>query len=351
MKFSRIILFPIAFLYGCIVYLRNKLYDWNVFESKKFSIPVISVGNLSMGGTGKTPHIEYLIRLLKNEFSIAILSRGYGRKTEGFILSTVNSTAAEIGDEPLQFKNKFPELPVAVDAKRVNGINKLLEQFPKLQTILLDDAFQHRAVRLGLSVVLTDYSKLYVDDFIVPSGTLREFSSGIKRADIIIVTKCPEKFSIHEREQLTTKIKPFSHQRIYFSYIRYGDFVPLFSNHSSTNYSMQNLSAVLLTGIANTTSLEHYLKDKIRDIITAKYDDHHAFTMNDIQSIKNKFTIIASENKIILTTEKDAMRLKDAKFISILKDLPLFYIPIEIDFNHNDKEEFNEQILKYVRTN
>ena len=335
--------------------MRNKFYDWGIFSSKEFEIPTISMGNLSVGGTGKTPHIEYLIRLLKPEFYIATLSRGYGRQTKGYVLSDTLSTAKDIGDEPLQFKKKFSGLRVAVDGNRVRGIKNLLKEFPSLQTILLDDAFQHRAVKPGLNIVLTDFSKLYLNDIIMPTGSLREFKSGIQRADIIIVTKCPEILLPIERKRLMNEINPQPYQHVYFSYIKYGDFIPV--TGEGTNplakefYFERNFSVALLTGIANTKPLEYYLKDKVKNIIPIKYNDHHHFTKTDIGNIQKIFNNIATSNKIILTTEKDAMRLKSPEFTELIKTLPLFYIPIEIDFHNKDKNEFNEQILHYVRTN
>jgi len=330
-------------------------YDLGLFSSKQFDLPTISVGNLSAGGTGKTPHIEYLIRLLKPEFYIATLSRGYGRKTTGFILSDTQSTASDIGDEPLQFKKKFSGLRVAVDGNRVRGIKHLLKEFPSLQSILLDDAFQHRAVKPGLSILLTDFSRLFVNDNLLPSGSLREFKSGMKRADIIVVTKCPEILLPIERKRLISEINPLPHQRIYFSYIKYGDFIPVTGDGTNPlakeYYFERNFSVALLTGIANTRPLEYYLKDKIKNIFPIKFGDHHHFTKNDISNIQKIFNNIVTANKIILTTEKDAMRLKSAAYAEAIKNLPLFYIPIEIEFHNNDKQAFNEQILHYVRAN
>ena len=313
------------------------------------------MGNLSVGGTGKTPHIEYLILLLKKEFYIATISRGYGRKTQGFVLSDTQSTAKDIGDEPLQFKKKFSGLRVAVDGNRVRGIKNLLKEFPSLQTILLDDAFQHRAVKPGLNIILTDFSKLYLNDNIMPSGSLREFKSGIQRADIIIVTKCPEILLPIERKRLLTEINPKPHQHVYFSFIKYGDFIPVIGEGTNPlakeYYFERNFSMALLTGIANTKPLEYYLKDKIKNIIPIKYNDHHHFTKADIGNIQKIFNNIVTANKIILTTEKDAMRLKNPEYAEAIKNLPLFYIPIEIEFHNKDKEAFNEKILHYVRAN
>jgi tetraacyldisaccharide 4'-kinase len=331
------------------------MYDIGIFRSREFDIPIISVGNLCVGGTGKTPHIEYLIRLLKQEFYIATLSRGYGRKTKGFIIADTQSTANDIGDEPLQFKRKFSNVRIAVDAKRVNGINQLKKNYPSLQSILLDDAFQHRAVHPGLSVLLTDYSKLYINDFVMPTGSLREFRKGASRADIIVVTKCPSILLPIERKRLIGELKPMPHQHVYFSYIRYGDFQSI--NNEQRNpftkefYFERNYSILLLTGIANTSPLEYYLKDKVKNLSRAKFPDHHIYTLKDLAGVKKIFNNIANSNKIILTTEKDAMRLKSPEFSEALKELPLFYIPIEIDFHDKDKEQFNEQIMHYVRAN
>jgi tetraacyldisaccharide 4'-kinase len=364
MKLLRIIAFPFSILYGSLLLLRNKLYDWGIFKSTSFSIPVISVGNLSLGGTGKTPHIEYLIRLLGVDYHVATLSRGYGRKTRGFLLSNANSTASDIGDEPLQFANKYPNTTVAVDEKRVRGIQKLLELFPKTQVILLDDAFQHRAVKPGFSIVLTDFSKPYFDDYVLPSGTLREFRSGIKRADAIVVTKCPEVLLPIERTRLEKAIQPKPHQSLYFSYITYGEFMPFHKEtinpFTKAYYFERHYSIVLFTGIANTEPLEYYLKDKAKTVVPVHFPDHHSFTVNDIQNVRKIFDNIAPANKILLTTEKDAMRLKTPELSALLEHLPLFYIPIEIEFHQNDKnartgssgaDDFNKQLLDYVRAN
>lgn len=365
MKLLRIILFPFSIIYGLLVALRNTCYDWGIFASKKFDLPTISVGNLSVGGTGKTPHIEYLIRLLITNYKVATLSRGYGRKTKGFLLAKEQSTASHIGDEPLQFKSKYPQIPIAVDEKRVRGVQKIVELFPDTEVVLLDDAFQHRAIKPGLSVVLTDFNKLYFNDCMLPTGTLREFKSGIKRADIIVVTKCPDVLLPIERQQLEKALKPRAHQKVYFSHIVYGEFLPFHSEKinpfSKAYYFERHYSIVLLTGIANTQPLEYYLKEHTNNIIPVQFPDHHAFTRNDIEHVIKIFDNIASANKIIVTTEKDAMRLKCTELSSILEHLPLFYMPIEIEFYDKDKgtrlsinkaaQAFNEQILHYVRTN
>ncbi len=357
MKFLKILLFPFAILYGCLTWVRNRLYDAHLLSSTSFDIPLIVVGNLSMGGTGKSPHIEYLIRLLKNEFKITTLSLGYGRNSEGFILAQDTSTANEIGDEPLQFKTKFPEIKVAVDAKRVNGINKLLQYPPAPNVILLDDAFQHRAVKAGFYVLLTDYQKLYVNDFMFPTGTLREFRSGAKRADIIIVTKCPVNLSEEKKKDIINRLHPSPNQKIYFSFIKYGELVQVKPSTNNNNLINQinilnkDISILLLTGIANPKPIESHLEGKVKSIVPATFSDHHQFSEKDMMAILNLFNTIASENKILVTTEKDWMRLKSSVHLNLLSNLPLFYLPIEIDFNNNDKQQFNNQILKYVRGN
>ena len=333
MKFIKILLLPIALLYGCLNWLRNKLYDSHLLFSKQFDIPLIIVGNLSVGGTGKSPHIEYLIRLLKSNLKVATLSRGYGRETDEFVLANSNSSAEEIGDEPRQFKNKFPDVEVAVDSNRVNGIFRLLKDFPQLNLILLDDAFQHRAVKAGLSILLTDYNNLYCDDYLLPTGTLREFKSGAKRANIIIVTKCPNAITSKERELVLHKIKCLSHQKVYFSFVTYGEIVPgsLFENGNlkdSREYALNKKNSVLLlTGIANPKPIEDYLKDKVHHLVNARFADHHRFTKRDITVILNLFNTIASENKFLVTTEKDWMRLQSSEYINLLNQIPIFYLP------------------------
>lgn len=358
MKFLRSVLFPFSLLYGLMAYFRNLLYDFGIIKSQSFEVPIISVGNLCLGGTGKSPHIEYLIKLLQEGNKVAVLSRGYGRTSKGFISASKESDAFEIGDEPKQFKEKFPETEVAVDVNRIRGIRKILRKISRINVILLDDAFQHRHVKPGLSVLLTDYSKLFVDDFPVPYGSLREWKSGSSRADIIVVTRIPEYFSPMEKRIIRDNIKPKPYQKIYFSNIHYGDFIPLNRNkeHSKGNltkefYFERDFSVLLVTGIANPAPLSYYLKNKVKDLRHIKFRDHHRYSVSDINGLKKIFNNIATENKIILTTEKDAMRLGLPAFQKIVNDLPIFYIPIEIGFHEKDQEEFNEQIINYVRKN
>ncbi|GAB4135605.1 MAG: tetraacyldisaccharide 4'-kinase [Bacteroidia bacterium] len=358
MKFLRILALPLALLYGLAVWLRNKLYDKGYFRSVTFSdIALIGVGNLSAGGTGKTPHVEYLIRLLSPQFKTATLSRGYGRRTSGFLLAQSGSTTRDIGDEPMQFRNRFPaDIPVAVDGNRVRGVKKLKELFPELDTIVLDDVFQHRGIKPGLQIMLTDYSNLFYQDFLLPTGMLRESRKGAQRADIIIVTKTPELFSPLERKRILKEMNPLSTQQVYFSYIRYGDFLPLDPSKSHETIEKDllfelNPGVILLTGIANAHSLEYYLKSKINTVVPCAFNDHHEYTAADIRRLQEVFNEVSSETKIILTTEKDAMRLRKPELKEMLDLLPVYYVPIEVAFHDKDEQEFNEQILKYVRTN
>jgi tetraacyldisaccharide 4'-kinase len=352
MKFWQLLLLPFSYLYGSITYLRNKCFDIGILPVSEYNSTVISVGNLTAGGTGKTPHIEYLIRLIKDKYSVATLSGGYGRKKSGFVLATDVSTAREIGDEPRQFKKKFPDIMVAVDKKRRRGIKKILDKKPDLHTILLDDAFQHRYVKPGLSILLTDYAKMYYNDTMLPSGTLREFTSGIERADIIIVSKTPSIFSPLDRRLLLKKIAAEEYQRVYFSYIKYGEMLPfsVVQDHKESVSLDKSLSVLLLTGIANPTPLDQYLQFKVKKIIHCEYSDHHNYTIKDVELLEKTFVDITNKNKIIITTEKDAMRLEKSELQEILKKLPLYYIPIEIAFHEKDQEDFNRHILNYVRT-
>jgi tetraacyldisaccharide 4'-kinase len=330
-----------------VMMLRNLLFDIGLLPSEKFNIPVISVGNLSFGGTGKTPVIEYLIRLCGDKLLIATLSRGYGRESKGFILASENSDVKSIGDEPLQFVKKFRHILVAVDEKRVRGIHSLTEKFPEAGLVLLDDAFQHRSVTPGLSILLTDYHHLFTEDHVFPSGRLREFRSGAKRADIIIVTKTPKVFSPITRRRIEDEIRPDPSQKLFFSYISYGNFIPF--NEDEDPAILQKLSYILLfTGIANDYPLQEEVARKCTDLAVLKFPDHHEYEMKDLEKIRTKFTDLPSRKKIILTTEKDIMRLKTPEFSTYLKDLPLFYIPIEIDFHDKDKPLFDKLIRDYV---
>ncbi|HMK07096.1 MAG TPA: tetraacyldisaccharide 4'-kinase, partial [Flavobacterium sp.] len=325
----RKILFPFAILYGGITQLRNFLFDRGVLKSHAFDLPVIAVGNLSVGGTGKTPQIEYLIRLLSDKYKVATLSRGYKRQSEGFVLAGEDSTAAILGDEPFQFHHKFPNIEVAVDADRRNGIENLLFQNEKPQVILLDDAFQHRKVKAGFYILLTAYGDLFIDDFMLPTGNLRESRSGAKRADVIIVTKCPNAISAAEQQQITNKIG--ARQPVFFTSIAYDDSV--YSERKSVKVSEIKASEkLLLAGIAKPKSFFAYLQGENDVVLT--FSDHHHFTANDIKAIKKQ-----AQDKLIITTEKDYVRLKGQ-----LPDEQLYYLPIKTAFL-SEGEKFDKTIL------
>lgn len=332
MIFFRKILFPFAVLYGWITQLRNFLYDTGIFKSYAFDIPIIAVGNLSVGGTGKTPQIEYLIRLLSEKYRVATLSRGYKRQSKGFILANDTSTASQLGDEPFQFYKKFQNTSVAVDADRKNGIEQLLSLPDKPEVILLDDAFQHRKVKAGFYILLTSYDDLFCDDFILPMGNLRESRSGVKRADIIIVTKCPNDLSEIEQNKIKKKVGLDS--PIFFSSIAYDDSV--YSSDNSFKVSEIKIQTkLLLAGIAKPKSFFAYLQNE-NDIVM-KFSDHHHFSEDDILNIKKQ-----AKNNLIITTEKDFVRLND----SISKE-QLFYLPIKTSFIFGGND-FDKTILNYV---
>ncbi|MCD4697807.1 MAG: tetraacyldisaccharide 4'-kinase [Bacteroidales bacterium] len=347
----RLILIPFGLFYGFVTWVRNKFFDWKILPSREFGLPVISIGNLSTGGTGKTPHIEYIVRLLNEKTHIATLSRGYKRKTKGFVVAGNQNGFEDLGDEACQLKNKFPGLIVAVDEQRVHGIENLLESKPELETILLDDAFQHRYVKPGISILLTDFYKLYANDYVLPAGSLREFKSGAKRADIIIVTKSPKVVSPITRRRIKKLLNPRDHQKLFFSYIRHGKLLPV----PGIDYRPENIckfsSILLFAGIANTYPLEMYLKDKCGDLKTLLFPDHHQFTIQDINKLEEQFSTIISRNKIIVTTEKDMMRLRSPQLLDRIKHLPLCYIPVKVNINKEDREEFNQIILHYVEEN
>ena len=343
----RLLLLPFSLVYGLVIRIRNLFFDKGVFKSKQFDIPVIVVGNLSAGGTGKTPLVEYLIRLLRKKNEIGVISRGYRRKTHGFIIATNDSSAIEIGDEPKQYINKFDNIHVAVDEDRCNGIQQLKGLYPGVKAVLLDDAYQHRYVKPGLSILLTDFHSLYSKDYLLPAGRLREPISGANRANIIIVTKTDPVFSPLSKRAVLEQIKPKPNQHIFFSFITYGLPIPLFKSLPVLRFSQIN-TIVLFSGIANPYPLEQYLKRLCNDLIPIYFADHHQFIEKDILSIKAKYEEQFTRKKVLLTTEKDAMRLIDPSLADVLKGMPVYYIPIEIAFHFGEREKFDRIVLDYV---
>jgi tetraacyldisaccharide 4'-kinase len=339
MKALRFFLFPFAILYDFVTRIRNLFFDTGIFKQTSFKIPVIIVGNLSAGGTGKTPQIEYLIRLLKDNLKTAVLSRGYKRKTEGFVLLNKNHSAEDVGDEPLQYFKKFKNIHVAVDANRVEGITNLISK-NKPEVVLLDDAFQHRKVKGSLSILLTKYSDLFVDDFLLPTGNLRESSRGADRANVILVTKCPENLSRKEQDSLKLKLGKFN-KKVFFTSISYADNI-LGSKEILTS-ELINFEVLLITGIANPKPLTNYLKSLNVNFQHLEYADHHHFSDEEINEIRQKFHKMSS-SKIILTTEKDYVRL-------MYKIDELYYLPIETSFLNKENSAFNTVIKNHLNEN
>jgi tetraacyldisaccharide 4'-kinase len=332
-------------LYAGIIWLRNKLFDWKIIKSAEFNFPIICVGNLAVGGTGKTPMTEYLIGLLKLHFKTATLSRGYKRKTKGFAIANESTTAIEIGDEPMQFHQKFPDVTVAVGEERLVAIPQLLHQLPETQVIILDDAFQHRYVKAGLNIILTEFKNLYTRDFMMPSGDLRDNRVSIKRADVIVVSKCTAQLSVYESNKIKEEINPLPHQKIFFTKIVYGTPYHLF-NKTSVHIE-ETMDVLLLCGIANPKPLKELLTNKVHSYDMIRYRDHHIFNTDDLREIKKTFDQIKSNNKIILTTEKDAVRLE--KFINELSSYPLYVMPVKHEFLFDGNKEFDLIVTSFVQ--
>ena len=343
-KLVKIVFFlPLSLAYGLVIVIRNKMFDWGILRERKFQVPIISVGNLSMGGMGKTPHVEYLIRLLKAHKRVAVLSRGYKRKTRGFREATPASSYLDIGDEPMQYATRHPDITVAVCAKRARGIAKLMAKAEPPEVIILDDAFQHRYVKPAFNILLTDYYNLYVEDFIFPSGMLREFRCGAKRADMVVVTKTNSVLPTVERKIIQNKLHLHPHQHLYFSYINYLHPISLYN--PLVVFPDHVTSIFMVSGIANPYPFEQYLQSHCIDLRRFTFSDHHHFTRKEIERIIERFNRHLSRSKVIVTTEKDAQRLKMEPFCSLLKDYPVFYLPIQIAF-HKDKQcSFDEWVL------
>jgi tetraacyldisaccharide 4'-kinase len=355
MQFLRLLLLPFSLLYGITMWFRNFFYDHNILKVNTFRIPIISVGNLTTGGTGKTPHVEYIIRLLKNEYRVATLSRGYGRKTTGFMVVKSPASTTMIGDEPMQYHSKFKDVLVSVGEDRVAAIESLLRNEPKPEAILLDDAYQHRSVKPGINILLMEYDKIMDVEYPLPGGNLREWKSGMKRADVIIITKSPSILVPLERKRIIEHLKPATHQQIYFSHYKYGEFIKVSGQQgmmfmSSSYYLEKRFTLLVVTGIANPAGLIEHLRRHTDKIEVITFPDHHEYSLRDIKKIQETFNNIANQSKIIVTTEKDAMRLRNPEQEESIKHLPFFYLPIEVVF-HNEQEKFDQFIKDYVRKN
>ena len=344
----RILFLPIALLYHIVLKIRHKLYDWHVLKTTRFEKPVICVGNLNLGGTGKTPHTEYLINLLKGTYRVATLSRGYGRQSQGFKIANQSNTYGDLGDEPLQYFKKFPEIRVAVDEDRVDGVRKLFSGKDSSEVVLLDDAFQHRHIMAGLNILLTEYQHLYCDDFLFPAGTLRDIKSAAKRAHVIVVSKSPKVLDEEDKKRIISKLKPDNEQKVFFSYMEYAPLLPL--NEKAKTISFKDADSVLaFCGIANPIHFVEELEKHYKTVDFLHFTDHHAYTEDDVQTIMKRYEDLGCKKKIIVTTEKDAARLTNSPYLCQFETAPLFALPIAVHFH--EEEKFNQVILNYVRQN
>jgi tetraacyldisaccharide 4'-kinase len=351
-----ILLYPLSLIYRAITGFRNFLYNTGVLKSREFDIPVICVGNITVGGTGKTPHSEYLISLLKQDRKVALLSRGYKRKTRGFRVVSPSMSPSEAGDEPLQICRKFPGITVAVDSNRGRGAEQIIEQFPGTEVIILDDGFQHRRITPGLTILLTDFNRLMIKDHMLPYGELRESVNNMYRSDIILVTKCPPDLSPIQRRIIVKEINKAAYQNLYFTSYRYGEPSPVFNASPS---AMPDFAAerkekngiVLVTGIANPDPLREYLRKFTNDLVHLSFPDHHTFTEKDFAKITLAYSSLAPDVKFIITTEKDAIRIRDFSNIAENIKSSFWYFPLEVFFLNDDKKEFDNLIVDYVRKN
>jgi tetraacyldisaccharide 4'-kinase len=352
---NNILLYPVSLLYGMMTAIRNFLFDTGILPADEFSFPVICIGNITVGGTGKTPHTEYIARLLKDHFKVAILSRGYKRKTRDFRIASAVSQVFETGDESLQLARNLPDVLVAVDKNRVHGIDMILDNFPEIDVVLLDDGFQHRSLTPGYSILLTDFDRLFFRDHMLPFGNLRESKVNMRRADIILITKTPENISPIQRRLIVKEIDKSPYQNLYFTSFRYKSPVPVFNNSgdgsSAELIKGGGCGVVLVTGIANPQPLKSYLEKDYNEITHLSFSDHHNFTEKDLINITTAYNDLKSSVRYLFTTEKDAVRLREFTNIAEPFRSAFYYVPIGIFFLNEDKDEFDNLIIDYVRKN
>lgn len=347
LKRMRKLLLPLSWVYSGITFLRNYLYDKGLIHSVAFDVPVVCVGNITVGGTGKTPCIEYLIRLLMQDGSPGLVSRGYRRKTKGLVMANDSSDALTIGDEPFQIKRRFPQLPVVVSGDRAKGISHLLNH-STADVVLMDDGFQHRPVRAGLYIMMVDYNRPLWDDHPFPAGFLREGASGRYRAHVVVVNKCPDRVAVEEREFITRKLALHPHQSLFFTRIRYGELVPFL--HSQP-FPVCAETIIAVSGIANPDPFHSYLYNLGGKIVTLPFGDHHHFGDGDLKAIEKCFLEVDGHNKVVVMTEKDASRLNDSMLRGFTFPSQLFYLPIELEFLFDGKSKFDQLIKHYVGKN
>jgi tetraacyldisaccharide 4'-kinase len=346
LQYLKFLLYPFSLLYGLVMWVRNRLYDAGTLTAVSFDIPVIAVGNLSVGGTGKTPHVEYLIRLLKERYAVATLSRGYNRKTRGFFLASEQSTAAQLGDEPMQFHQKFPDISVCVGEERMLAIPQLLGERPDTQVVLLDDAFQHRSIKPGLNILVTEYNRPFTRDHVVPFGRLREGRKGYERANAIIVSKCPANMPRAEQQALEREIAPLPHQRVFFTSLQYGQLYDMMT--SEPVHASQDASILLVCGIARPAPLVQHLKEQYKEVFLLPFPDHYYYSNNDLEKVSRELKGLPGEEKLVVTTEKDAVRLHLLQSRLQQLGLNVAVIPIEISFLSGEANSFNNYIFDYI---
>lgn len=349
----RILLAPFSLIYGSITTIRNWLFDKEILSSKTFDLPIISIGNLAVGGTGKTPHVEFLLSFLKNDLKMAVLSRGYKRKTKGFLLADSESTYNEIGDEPYQIAAKNLDVIVAVDEKRVHGVNQLIAQLPELQTIILDDAFQHRQIKPGLSILLTDINNMYTSDSHLPGGNLRERRKGAIRADMIVITKCPLDLKPIEIRLIEKDFTLKPYQSLFFSSFEYSEIQPVFpeliiEKWDFSKISNLNTSVLLITGIVSPLAILEHIQNYTNKVKKIFYPDHYSFQKSDFIKIEKLFLNIQTQFKLIIVTEKDAARLISNPNLPATLKPYLYVIPIKVKILNNQEEVFKQKIINYV---
>ena len=349
-----ILLYPVSIIYGLITGFRNFLYNSGILSGTAFPIPIICVGNITVGGTGKTPHTEYLVDLLNKDFKVATLSRGYKRETSDFRIASLSSTVSEIGDEPMQIYRKFPDTLVTVDRRRVNGVWRILHYASDTDVIILDDAFQHRSIKPGFSILLSDFERPFMKDHMLPYGNLREDKSNMSRADVILITKCPKNLNPIQRRLIVKEVGKAPYQNLYFTSLSYKAPLPVFDNNEKERPHIDltkcsGCGIVLVTGIANPKPLKEYLQKFFGEIAELTFPDHYSYKEKDIEAVTSAYNNLKASSKYIITTEKDAVRLRE--FINIKEPVrsALFYVPVGITFLNDDKEKFDNLILGYVR--
>ena len=340
----RLLLFPFSLFYALAIVIRNYCYDRQWMRSTSFNLPIICVGNLSVGGTGKSPMTELLIEMLLPTHKVATISRGYKRKTKGYLLANENTTALEIGDEPMQFYSKFKNIAVAVGEERVEAVPQLLQDRPETEVIILDDAFQHRAIAAGCNIILTDYNNPYWDDWFLPSGDLRDQPSSARRAQVIMVTKCPSNLTQQQRESVLKRINPLPTQQVFFTTFAYG--LPYHIITGSTYELHQQAEVLLVCGIANPEPLKKHLEVHAGVYHQMSFHDHHIFSIDDLHQMRQKWEVMEAKHKILLTTEKDAVRLM--KFGTELHHLPLYVQPVKHAVLFNQYNELSQLIKSFV---